>query len=281
MLVENIFKLSRVILKIIFILLSVIFCDSKPLKNQYREEDPACDSDFTFPTKPNQHPNIPSENNFRNYIHQKKITILIIILSFCFICAIILSFVYVHNDFKELNNFYRGYMGRRLLIKEKRLVYKKKEQKMKTDLKNINQQSSQGEYMKLNGEKITEIKESLGPVPTQILLSPIADYICQDYLMPGLPVVRKCVEDEEPEWRHLDYQSEVGKPPASFCSFIKQYGWNIYTADGLTQQEIKERKNLFNQYRKWKKLKVKTFNIVVTERARREMADQEEKKNKK
>ena len=91
---------------------------------------------------------------------------------------------------------------------------------------------------------------------------------------------------------------KVGKPPESFCSFIRQYDWNLFTADGLTQtvtfleknnfvnlkkllKEIEERKNLLNQFRKWKKRKRKTFNIVVTERARREMADQEEEKNKK
>ena len=49
----------------------------------------------------------------------------------------------------------------------------------------------------------------------------------------------------------------------------------------LCFQEIEERKNLLNQFRKWKKRKRKTFNIVVTERSRREMAEQEEEKNKK
>jgi hypothetical protein len=46
-------------------------------------------------------------------------------------------------------------------------------------------------------------------------------------------------------------------------------------------QEMKERKNLLDQFRKWKKRKRKSFNIFVTERARREMADQDEQKNKK
>ena len=39
-------------------------------------------------------------------------------------------------------------------------------------------------------------------------------------------------------------------------------------------QEIHERRNLLSQFRKWKKRKRKTFNIVVTERSRREMAEQ-------
>ena len=49
----------------------------------------------------------------------------------------------------------------------------------------------------------------------------------------------------------------------------------------ISLQEIEERRNLLNQFRKWKKRKRKTFNIVVTERSRREMAEQEEEKNKK
>jgi hypothetical protein len=46
-------------------------------------------------------------------------------------------------------------------------------------------------------------------------------------------------------------------------------------------QEIEEQKNLLDQFRQWKKRKRKSFNIHVTERARREMADQDEQKNKK
>ena len=46
-------------------------------------------------------------------------------------------------------------------------------------------------------------------------------------------------------------------------------------------QEMEERKNLLDQFRQWKERKRKSFNISVTERARREMADQDEQKNKK
>ena len=60
---------------------------------------------------------------FRNDTMQKKVTIIVIILCLCVVCAIILSFVNIHDDYVEMSNFYRGYMGRRLLIQEKRLVY--------------------------------------------------------------------------------------------------------------------------------------------------------------
>ena len=61
---------------------------------------------------------------FRNDTIQKKIYIIIVILSLCIFGAIILSFVNIHDDFMELSNFYRGYMGRRLMIQERRLVYR-------------------------------------------------------------------------------------------------------------------------------------------------------------
>ena len=44
---------------------------------------------------------------------------------------------------------------------------------------------------------------------------------------------------------------------------------------------MEEQNNLLDQFREWKKKKRKSFNISVTERARREMADQDEQKNKK
>ena len=40
-------------------------------------------------------------------------------------------------------------------------------------------------------------------------------------------------------------------------------------------QELQARKNLLHQFRKWKKRKRKTFNVVVTEKSRRDMSEQE------
>ena len=41
-------------------------------------------------------------------------------------------------------------------------------------------------------------------------------------------------------------------------------------------REAERRKNLLNQFRLWKLLKRKHWNIVVTERAKKEMADREQ-----
>ena len=32
---------------------------------------------------------------------------------------------------------------------------------------------------------------------------------------------------------------QVGKPPASYCSFLRQYDWNMFTADGLSKEVAK------------------------------------------
>ena len=75
----------------------------------------------------------------------------------------------------------------------------------------------------------------------------------QEDIPPIMPAVRRFIEDEAREWRELDYKIQVvntaygqlchtvftifikvGKPPTSFCSFLRQYDWNIFSADGLT-----------------------------------------------
>ena len=34
-------------------------------------------------------------------------------------------------------------------------------------------------------------------------------------------------EDDDPEWRSLDYSVEVGEPPTTLCEFVRQYDWNL------------------------------------------------------
>ena len=76
----------------------------------------------------------------------------------------------------------------------------------------------------------------------------------QEDISTCLPTVRRFIEDHAREWRELDYHIEVvhtvsyvteylltiflkvGKPLTSFCSFLRQYDWNIFTADGLTDK---------------------------------------------
>ena len=62
MLVEHILKYSRIILKIFFILISILSCDSKPIEYDNDHEDVTVTDDQPEPT---QDQNIPTENVFR------------------------------------------------------------------------------------------------------------------------------------------------------------------------------------------------------------------------
>ena len=38
-------------------------------------------------------------------------------------------------------------------------------------------------------------------------------------------------EDDDPEWRGLDYSVEVGKPPVTLCEFVRQYDCTLYSSN--------------------------------------------------
>jgi len=275
MLVEHFLKFHSTILKFVIALINVVLkCDGKPVDPNLVTED--------FSTK---EISIPAEDAYRNDTIQKKIYIIVFILCLCVVCAIILSFVNIHDDFVELKNFYRGYMGRRLLIQEKRLVYRSQTNVGgQINQKKVAETDSArcGKYPTQNGGvHFIKLEEELSPVTTTSSFCSWPDEMADTFLSTEAPLARRFVEDEAREWRELDYTLEVGKPPDTFCSFIRQYDWNIFTLDGLSSKEIQDRKNLLNQFRQWKKRKRKSFNIFVTERARRDMAEAEEKKNEK
>ena len=52
----------------------------------------------------------------------KKTYAICFILIFCVAVAIIINFINLHSDFQDLKDFYRGFMGRKLLILEGRLT---------------------------------------------------------------------------------------------------------------------------------------------------------------
>ena len=65
MLVEYHLKYSRIILKIIFNLLSILSCDSKPIEYYIDQEDYKLITEPKYPAETNQDKNIPTENVFR------------------------------------------------------------------------------------------------------------------------------------------------------------------------------------------------------------------------
>ena len=72
MLVEHLLKYSRIIIKIIFILLSILSCDSKPIEYNIEDEDAPLITDDKYPPEPSQDKNIPTENIFR-YISSTEV----------------------------------------------------------------------------------------------------------------------------------------------------------------------------------------------------------------
>jgi len=196
---------------------------------------------------------------FSSEVNRKKVQIILVILCFSLVGAFVLTLVNVSHDLQEIRTFYRGFMGRKLMFSEQRLLYRQKEK-----------------------------QSQKAPVVNYIRLEPWKQEICLDLLTPSskqippaAPGPLRYIEDDEPEWRSLDYTVEVCSPPPTFCSFLRQYDLGIFSWDSLTPDQRERRKNLITQFRRWKKRKRKNFSIVVTERVRREMSDQEESKNKK
>ena len=57
----------------------------------------------------------------------------------------------------------------------------------------------------------------------------------EEWLLPLL--AKEYIEDHDVEWRHLDYSSDVGPPPTSFCLFICQYDCRIFP-DRMTERYV-------------------------------------------
>jgi len=237
------------------------------------------------------------ENGFRYTLNKKKLIIIGILLGLSAIGAVTLTFVNVHHDYGEFPVFYKGYMGRRLLVTERQLIYRETRSQKTTQATHNNSKKQNGT---INFIELTPVP-CMSPISTLGLLDNV-DTAIEDIMMDitthcnsdelevsprddktpvDLSIQRRYVEDDDAEWRDLDYKVPVSSPPSSFCSFYRQYDLGLFWEGNLTQKDIEETKALLNQFRKWKKRKRKTYNIVVTERARREMADQEAEKNKK
>ena len=52
------------------------------------------------------------------------------------------------------------------------------------------------------------------------------------------------IEDQDPEWRDLDYGADVGPPPETLCQFIRQYDWGIFKIEG----RLMNQRSVFSNY---------------------------------
>ena len=54
----------------------------------------------------------------------KQVIIIIVILCVCVVIAVVLLCVNIQNEFHDIQNFHFGFEGRKMMLKEKKLVYK-------------------------------------------------------------------------------------------------------------------------------------------------------------
>ena len=57
----------------------------------------------------------------------------------------------------------------------------------------------------------------------------------EEWLLPLL--AKEYIEDHDVEWRDLDYSTDVGPPPTSFCLFVCQYDCRIFP-DRMTERYV-------------------------------------------
>lgn len=243
----------------------------------------------------------------RDTASDRKVQILIVFLFLAVLGGFALTAINVNHDFLQLTVFYKGFLGRKLLIQEGGLVRKRIEpMKRPTSLRyHPDANGSSTFVVALPLQKILKMVEAEREAIERI--EEEERLLCYDhhhhnhynqhhhhqqqqhqyqnhqlrsaYHPPANPSSRR-LEEEDPEWRDLNYDLEVGTLPPCVGEFYLQYDWGCYSKE-MTDIEIAHRKALLSQFRKWKARNMRKFKIVVTERGRREMAEAEEEKNKK
>lgn len=249
----------------------------------------------------------------RDTASDKKVQILIVFLFLAVLGGFALTAINVNHDFLQLTVFYRGFLGRKLLIQEGGLVRKRCELVQRPTSLHFHQDSNGCNtsvvYLPLQRilkmveserEEMEEEERLLWPDKQQDQHLYHHQHQAHHHyqhrqqqqqpiscgLLPtqqrqwANPNCNRKLEEEDPEWRDLNYDLEVGTLPPCLGEFYLQYDWGCYSKE-MTDIEIAHRKALLAQFRKWKARNMRKFKIVVTERGRREMAEVEEEKNKK
>jgi len=246
------------------------------------------------------------------------------------VIAVVINFINLHADFQDLHDFYRGYVGRRMLISEGKLTSRDFLNALRTisvaavgrsdlsckipngaiqESSNFAYPSSNTSVMSNSLEDIlaTTVSAQKGHGASNLgafaAVGPLISddeewgdmYVRVERLLHLVPLYATAfIEDDDPEWRNLDYSIEVGDPPTTLWEFVRQYDWNI-TSNFCAQRNDPEhvgergglyaemdetdldlRQNLLSQFRRWKRRRRRLWKIVVTERAKRDMAAQDD-----
>ena len=158
---------------------------------------------------------------------ETKLSCVVFFVVLCVVGGVILSIVQVSNDFTQLGVFYKGFMGRKLFIKEHLLVTRDKAEVRSNDgVYDNNILQVLASLVEPCYDRQERIPAMLFTLPGQV----DPDYGWGDQVaVTHPPSSLKIIEEEEPEWRELDYDLEVGHPPDTFCQFYLQQGCGVYS----------------------------------------------------
>ncbi|XP_023342922.1 uncharacterized protein LOC111712516 [Eurytemora carolleeae] len=153
----------------------------------------------------------------------------------------------------------------------------------KNEFEELEITSSVNSQVPLNGDFSNGNYQS--GLKTDQLLSSKGDQLMEenapkDQLIIGSPGVRY-LEDEEAEWQVLDYSTKIEIPPSSLFVFLCEYDLGKICRRNYSNQNKSSRQSLYQQFDLWKQKKRKRYNIVVTTRAKKDIAENEKNAQKK
>jgi len=215
-----------------------------------------------------------------------KVIIVCVIIVICVCVALLLLVSSIFSEYSELHVFHHGFLGRQLMMEEGRLV-RSEEGHHLTKYSRVQQQeggiektgnggcSSAGNLFLLDESSNTPGSLQCllpGVVADELEHEPVGAWQGEQPLPPGT----RLLDDDLPEWQEMNYMLRISQPPDTCREFFLQFhcGARI-SADDTVEKLQDERRNLYNQFRSWKSLRRKRFNVVVTQRAKKEMAQAE------
>merc|ERR1712218_77328 len=212
-----------------------------------------------------------------------KVIIVCVIVAICVCVAILLLVSSVFSEFSELHVFHHGFLGRQLMMEEGRLV-RMEECHQLTKYSRVEQQegektvnggcSSAGNLFILDESSNTPGSLQCllpGVVAEELEHEPVGAWQGEQPLPPGT----RLLEDDLPEWQEMNYMLRISQPPQTCREFFFQFhcGARLAGEDSVEREE--EMRNLYNQFRSWKSMRRKRFNVVVAQRAKKEMSQAE------
>lgn len=204
-----------------------------------------------------------------------KVIIVCVICIICVCVALLLLVSSIFSEFSELHVFHHGFLGRQLMMEEGRLV-RMEDCHQLTKYSRVQQEDAIGKTgnggCSSTAGNLFLLDESSRVVADELEHEPVGAWQGEQPLPPGTRVL----EDDLPEWQEMNYMLRISQPPDTCREFFLQFHCGARLADDDSVEKLRdERRNLYDQFRSWKSLRRKRFNVVVTQRAKKEMGQAE------